>query len=127
MWTPIRSTLDVGKTGGVADTLFGEEENVVLSKPYGVAVDKQGVIYVTEPGRVFAMDIKNKRVDFIGTQPGTGKLSFPVGISVSSDGRLFVTDIGLRTGSVDIRTGNILMLSDMEGSLRAQAGLQLMT
>ncbi|MBI5075457.1 MAG: 6-bladed beta-propeller [Nitrospirae bacterium] len=89
----IRSTLDVGKKTGVADALFGEEKVDAMAKPYGVAVDKQGVIYVSDPGKVFLFDLKNKSYDFIGTEAGIGKLSFPVGMSFSEDGRLFVTDI----------------------------------
>ncbi len=89
----IRSTLDVGKKSGFAEAVFGDEQAVGLAKPYGIAVDKQGIIYVTDPGRVFVFDLKNKSYDFIGMDPGLGKLAFPIGISVSSDGRLFVTDI----------------------------------
>ncbi|MBI5847473.1 MAG: 6-bladed beta-propeller [Nitrospirae bacterium] len=89
----IRSTLDVGKKSSMADVLFGEEKVEVMAKPYGVAVDKQGVIYVADPGRVFVFDLKNKTYDFIGSQPGAGKLSFPFGLGLADDGRLFVTDI----------------------------------
>lgn len=89
----LRSTLDVGKEKStVSEALFGEENIDVLNKPYGVAVDKQGVIYATELGRVFAFDVKNKRLDFVGTEPGQGQVSFPVGICFSDDGRLFITD-----------------------------------
>lgn len=89
----IRSTLDVGKKTGVAEALFGEEKVDAFSKPYGVAVDNQGRIYVSDPGRVFVFDLRNKTYDFIGIEPGVGKLVFPVGISASADGRIFITDI----------------------------------
>ncbi len=89
-----RSTLDLGKKRGLAETLFGEEQVEAFDKPYGVAVDKEGKIYVTDIGRVFVIDLKNKDYDFIGVEPGTGRLSLPIGVATASDGRVFVTDTG---------------------------------
>ena len=89
----IRSTLDVGMKTGAADVLFGGEQTQAMTKPYGVAVDSKGVIYVTDPGRVFVFDLHNKSYGFIGMDPGQGKLAFPIGIAASADGRLYVTDV----------------------------------
>ena len=89
----IRSTLDVGMKTGMADALFGEEKAQGMTKPYGVAVDGKGVIYVTDPGRVFVFDMNNSSYGFIGMDPGQGKLALPIGIAISADGRIFVTDV----------------------------------
>lgn len=88
------SSLDLGKERGVAESLFGEEEIMKFSKPYGVAVDREGRIYITDVGRVIVFDLEKKDYSFIGTDPGQGQLRVPIGIAASSDGRLFVTDIG---------------------------------
>jgi len=88
----IRSTLDVGKEASLSASLFGEEGATSFSKPYGVAVDKDGKIYVTDIGKVFVFDLKNKEHFFIGDTPGVGQLKVPIGIDVSDDGYVFVSD-----------------------------------
>ncbi len=89
----IASSLDFGKTkGGISSALFGEEDVEGFNKPYGVAVDAQGRIYVTDIGRVFIIDLQKKDYELLGTEAGTGRLSIPIGITVAKDGRVFVTD-----------------------------------
>jgi DNA-binding beta-propeller fold protein YncE len=88
------SSLDLGKEGGVAESLFGEEEIMKFIKPYGVAVDNENRIYITDVGRVIVFDLMKKDYSFIGIDPGQGQLRVPIGIAASSDGRLFITDIG---------------------------------
>lgn len=88
----ISSTLDLGKKTGLAETLFGEERIEAFNKPYGVAVDKEGKIYVTDIGRVWVLDLENRTYDFIGAEAGTGQLRVPIGAATASDGRVFVTD-----------------------------------
>jgi DNA-binding beta-propeller fold protein YncE len=87
-----RSTLDFERKKGFIDTLFGEEQVEGFNKPYGVAVDKEGKIYVTDIGRVFVIDLKKKEYEFIGMDPTPGRLANPIGIAMASDGRLFVAD-----------------------------------
>lgn len=89
----IRSSLDVAAKTDWTDTLFGEERIDKLSKPYGVAVDLNGRIYIADPGRVFVFDLKNRSLSFIGDTAGLGKLSFPAGIAAARDGRIFITDL----------------------------------
>jgi sugar lactone lactonase YvrE len=91
----IASSLDIVKRGGIASAIFGEEKVDTFSKPYGVAVDKEGKIYVTDIGRVWVIDLKNKDYNFIGDEPGVGRLSNPIGVTTASDGRVFVTDVAI--------------------------------
>lgn len=89
------SRKDVGEPAGEAfkRALFGEETVDALTKPYGVAADSEGRIYVTDIGRVFIFDKKNKRLDFLGDELDTGQLRVPIGIAVSRDGIIYVTDV----------------------------------
>ena len=57
----------------VLDVFIGKESKGVgknLFKPYGVAA-KDGIIYVTDTaiGLVFVIDLKNKKVTFLGDRP----------------------------------------------------------
>ena len=89
----ISSSLDFGKSsGGVSAAFFGEENIEGFSKPYGVAVDRDGKIYVTDIGRVFIIDLQKKDYELLGTEAGSGRLAIPIGITVARDGRVFVTD-----------------------------------
>jgi len=89
----IRTNLDLAKKGGLTETIFGQEVVEGLQKPYGVAVDKEGKIYVTDLARVLILDLKKKDYDYIGAEPGVGQLRVAIGIAAASDGRIFVTDV----------------------------------
>lgn len=87
----LQSSLDVEKPS-LIKTLLEADIAHVLRKPYGVAVDKDGRVYVTDVGRVFIFDKKNRKVSFIGDGLGTGMLRRPIGIAISQDGRIYVAD-----------------------------------
>jgi len=89
----ISSSADIGKELDLADSIFGEDQTYGFVKPYGVAVDKTGRIYVADIGRVWVIDMKNHDYFFIGDRPGTGQLRVPIAVATSSDGRIFVSDI----------------------------------
>jgi DNA-binding beta-propeller fold protein YncE len=86
------SSLDFGKSRSFSSALFGEEDVEGFNKPYGVAVDKEGRIYVTDIGRVFVIDLQKKDYELLGTEAGSGRLAIPIGITVAQDGRVFVAD-----------------------------------
>lgn len=63
-----------------------------LVKPYGIAIDKGGRLYVTDIGRVFVFDKRNKSLLFVGDKPDAGQLKMPICVAISPDGRIYVSD-----------------------------------
>jgi DNA-binding beta-propeller fold protein YncE len=74
------------------------DESLELRKPYGIATDKRGRIYVadTELQAIFVIDAAAKSV---GRLVGTSRapIAMPVGVAVDADDRLFVSDASLHT------------------------------
>jgi DNA-binding beta-propeller fold protein YncE len=74
------------------------DEKVELRKPYGVATDSHGRIYVadTELKLVWVIDPVNRQVS--RREPSTrAPLALPAGVSLDSQDRLFVSDAALHT------------------------------
>lgn len=120
----IRSSLDLGKQAGVAESLFGEEKILGFTKPYGVAVDREGKIYITDVARVAVLDLAKKDYSFIGTDPGTGQLRVPIGVAAAADGRLFVTDVAADRIYV-YRSGKFAAAIGGTGELEGPSGIGL--
>ncbi|MFA5353948.1 MAG: 6-bladed beta-propeller [Thermodesulfovibrionales bacterium] len=122
----LQSVKDVeAEPGGFASALFGEEASANLFKPYGVAVDKAGKVYVTDIGRVFIFDKKNKHLSFLGTEPGTGRLRIPIGVAVASDGRVFVTDTASDRVFVYDSKGSFMTAIGHEGEFESPSSLAI--
>lgn len=70
-----------------------ESERNSLKKPYGIAVDSQGKIYVADSASrmVYVFDLPNKTVEYRGNR-GPGSLSLPIGVALDDKDRLFVSD-----------------------------------
>jgi len=81
------------KKKGFLEFVLGEEQfRAELRKPYGVtAYDDK--MYVTDTGSavVFVFDLKERKVTFMGDKD-MGKLALPIGVAVTSDGIVFVSD-----------------------------------
>lgn len=120
----IVSSLDAGKKAGVAEMLFGEELVERFLKPYGVAVDKEGRIYVTDVGRVMVFDLAKKEFSTLGADPGSGQLRLPIGVAAATDGRLFVADIAADKIYV-YRSGRYLTEFGETGEFESPSGLAL--
>lgn len=120
----IGSSLDIGKKGTFAEDVFGEERVDSFIKPYGVAVDKMGRIYVTDIGKVWVIDLKNHDYYFIGTEPGIGHLRVSLGIAAASDGRVFVTDLSANRVYVYLNSKPIATLG-LEGEYSSASGVAL--
>lgn len=71
-------------------TLPAEQGKPTLKKPYGIAVDSKGLIYVADPGQavIFVFDMEAKKIFFRGSQ----QLASPSGLAIDDSGRLFVSD-----------------------------------
>jgi len=119
------SNLDVEPSGGIAEAMFGEEQVIELRKPYGVAVDGEGSIYVTDIGRVFVFDINHRKLRFIGADAGMGKLRVPIGIAISRSGRVYVTDTGTDRVFVYDKNGSFLSAIGEAGEFEAPSGVAL--
>lgn len=118
------SSLDLGKKTGIADTLFGQERIEAFVKPYGVAVDKEGSIYITDVGKIVVFDLKKKDYSVLGTEPGIGQLRIPIGIAIASDGRIFVGDTAADRVFV-YQNGKYASAIGLSGELESPSGVAL--
>jgi len=83
--------------GGILERIAGvtitPEERPRLGKPYSVAVDSKGLVYVTDTAQsnVFVFDLANKKIEYRGDKaPAT--ILMPIGVAVDEEDRLFVSD-----------------------------------
>lgn len=120
-----QSSADIEGSSRFASALFGEETPLALLKPYGVAVNREGTIYVTDVAKLFVFDRKNSRVFLIGEEAGTGKLRIPIGVSVSSDGRIYVADTAADRVFMYNSTGRLLGLIGQPGEFSGPSGLAI--
>ena len=121
----LQSNLDVEETGFIT-ALLGEEVRAVLEKPYGVAIDSEGRVYVSDLGRVFVFDKNNKKLSFIGWDAtGGGKLRLPSGIAISRDGKVYVADTASDKVFVYDKDGTYLNDIGHTGEFTAPSGVAL--
>lgn len=82
------------------DRLLGESRGwgQKLRKPYGVAADAHGRVYIADPGAsiVWVLDERpsagKDRMRTLGGS-GQGRLNQPTGVAIAQDGRVFVSDV----------------------------------
>lgn len=98
----------------------------VLVKPYGVAVTKAGVLYVTDTvqRKVFVIDAAAKKVGYIADS-GQGRVSKPIGVAVDDDGKVFVADASLNRIFGYDPDGNLVVAIGHEGELENPSGLAI--
>ena len=97
-----------------------------MMKPYGVAVAKDGRVFVTDTAarRVFVFDPTAKSVAFVG-ESGTGKISKPVGVAVDGDGTVFVADATLKRVFGYGLDGRMTIAIGHDGELQNPSGLAI--
>jgi DNA-binding beta-propeller fold protein YncE len=121
----LRSAKDVEGTGGLEKAILGDSGGDTFTRPYGVATDAEGRIYATDVGRVFVFDKKNKKLSFIGDEPGTGKLSVPMGIVVSRKGKVYVADSQAKRVFVYDLKGTLLTAFGRVGEMDTPTGVAI--
>ena len=92
-----------GRSGGYQD---GPLDQAKFNDPYDIAVDKAGAIYVADTRNHLIRKIQNGQVTTVaGVGPSAGsagdfedgpakeaRFSYPVGVVVGSDGKIYITD-----------------------------------
>ena len=76
------------KMAGVS--LPAQQSKPHMVKPYGIAADSKGQIYIADPGSavIFVFNLEEKKVFYRGKQ----QVSSPVGMAIDDADRLFVSD-----------------------------------
>ncbi|RJQ16393.1 MAG: 6-bladed beta-propeller [Nitrospiraceae bacterium] len=105
--------------------ISGEKTEFELTKPYGVTVDNEGRIYVTDIGRIFIFDRKAKKTDFIGAEIDSVSLKTPIGIAISREGKIYVTDTAYDKIFVFSLAGELLTALGAKGEFENPGGLAI--
>ncbi len=121
----LKDSTDVEPPSSFAEALLGEDTAYELVRPYGVAANRDGAVYVTNISVVYVFDKKNKKFRLIGDEPGVGKLSRPANIAVSkADGKVYVSDTGLkRVFAYDGATGKYVTAYGHAGEFENPIGV----
>ncbi len=113
--------------GGMLERLAGvniaPEERPKMVKPYGVAVDSKGRVYVADSAQneVFIFDLESKKLEFRGDK-APANLQIPIGVAVDEQDRLFVSDSKLHQITCFGPKGNVEGVFGA-GDLKRPAGL----
>lgn len=102
------------------------EHGLMFRKPYAVATDSSGRVYVSDTGlgAVLVFDEREREVSLFGAK-GRTKLITPVGLAFDERGRLFVADADLDLVlCFDEREDVVLALGTQEG-MRNPVGLAI--
>jgi DNA-binding beta-propeller fold protein YncE len=104
----VKKTSWLEKVTGVS---VEEAERPRLIKPYGVAVDSKGRIFVADSGarKVFIFNLETKEMDAIGDK-APAMLKIPLGIAIDRDDRVFVSDSELRRITCFDAQGSVLAM-----------------
>lgn len=73
------------------DNFFGTPPVPPMKKPYGVSAQGERIYVTTELGPVMVIDTKERKVSYIGDK-GRAKLGLPIGLAISTEGTVFVSD-----------------------------------
>jgi DNA-binding beta-propeller fold protein YncE len=100
-----------------------DQERPHLRKPYGVAVDSKGLVYVGDSAlhRVFVFDLEKKQLTYRGDKP-PAQFSVIIGLAIDDKDRLFVSDAVLHQITVFDANGGFLSVFG-ENELTRPAGI----
>lgn len=107
----------------VAGVSIEESERAKLGKPYGVAVDSKGLVYVADTAlrAIFIFDLEKKEIRLLGDRP-PARLSVPIGVAIDKDDRLFVSDSTLNVITCFNPAGEVVSVFG-EDILKGPAGI----
>ncbi|MBI5115458.1 6-bladed beta-propeller [Candidatus Poribacteria bacterium] len=110
------------------DVMFGAEASETLIKPYGVAVDSRGTLYVSDTGfgLVFVFNLATKggaeKLSLIGMKK-PGQLARPIGLAVDAHDNLYVSDALGKRVVVYGPDHEFLAAIGQEGGMERPAGI----
>ncbi len=93
-----KSDLNLGKLSRLKKSLTGEEALERIGKPYGVAVDARGRLFVSDAGNasVLVFNEQPRKGEepfaYLGRE-GNGKLVEPAGLAIDDSGNIYVGDV----------------------------------
>ena len=127
--TSLRGSDDFRKKPGRWRRFFlgpEKETSTRLRKPYGVATDSTGRVYVTDTGlgAVVRFDQEARELRLLGHE-GRGRLRTPIGIALDAEDRIFVSDVDLDRVFCFSAEGDLLMSLGADQGLRNPAGLAI--
>lgn len=96
----------------------------ILLSPRGLYVDQKDTLYIADQGamRVVVINLSNGE-SFLITKMGRSELISPIGVVVSSDGRIYVSDSELKR--VGIYTSKGKFIKEFEGQMKRPTGLAI--
>ena len=113
--------------GRLAKFLFGEGETPYMLRPFAVAVDKKGRVYVTDTGvqAVHIYDFPKKRYrQIFWIQRGRSRLVSPVGITLDGKGMIYVSDSQLnRIFVYEEKKRKLVKILGKEGQFQRLTGI----
>ncbi len=104
--------------------LAGESKENALVRPFGVAADATGTIYVTDTSlkNVVIFDNKIKKIRSIG-DTGQHKLHTPIGIIVTPENNIIVSDSFLKRIYIFDKEGNVIRALGNENQFSSPTGI----
>ncbi len=123
----ISSSKDVEKKSvwkRLREMIVGENLGARLAKPYGLHVDREGRLFVTDSGwpAVMVFDMKNQKFFLIGLE-GPGVLAKPMGVTTDAAGRIYATDTLQNRAVVYDHDGNFLLGIGEKGRFDQPVGI----
>ena len=105
---------------------LGDDDPGTLSKPSNVAVDKEGLIYVSDTmnNRIQIFDADGQFVSMFGKPgDGPGRFARPKGIAIDTDGHIWVADAYQNRVQIFDKEGHLLGFLGSGGTLPGQFGV----
>jgi len=118
----IHGRMDVEPRSSFEKTLIGSSPRSpwdLLKKPFGVALDREHRILVTDPGlsALLRFDRKKHVMDVLGVR-GAVRLKIPLGLCIAPDGKIYVADAGLKKIIVFSPAGEVVGAYGHQGELQ---------